>query len=246
MRSSLRLFFLLPLTAVLACGSSSPSGNASLFTTPSGDWVLNINSTTASGTFSGALAIQGNNVSGTFNVPGSCAPGVAGISVTGSINSSGSAMTLTSASFSGSVANFTIQLPLISTAQPNYTFGTLQITGGSCAMPSTPLIVNYVNYGGSYSGTLTGTATGQATLSFALGSANSNGQFTVTGASMAFSSSTCNFSATGTLSGFIIGYSLQLNNLAGPAITVTADATTYPISLSVNGPCGGALEGTIH
>jgi len=63
---------------------------------------------------------------------------------------------------------------------------------------------------------------------------------------MSFSSSTCNFSATGTLSGLIIGYSLQLNNLAGPAITVTADATTYPIRLSVNGPCGGALGGTIQ
>jgi hypothetical protein len=242
-RHGLRFFLLLPLFALLACGSSSPS--LGTIGPPSGDWILNINSVTATGYFAGSLTIQGSNVSGVFqylNPSSTCSPGTQPISVTGTISST--AINLTSGSFgSGSVATFNIQLPLIQTTTPNYTFGTVQIAGGNCALASTALNIDYISYTGNYSGTLTGgSVTGQATLSVTQGPPNSAGQFTVSGASLSFSSSSCNFSATGTLTGLITGYTMQLSS---GTIGVTANAESLPISLSISGGCTGAQAGTV-
>lgn len=249
MRFRLRLFLLLPLSALLACGSSTPTVTIG---PPSGDWVLNINSATAAGYFPGSLNIQGTNVSGVFqyvNPPTTCSPGTQPITVSGSI--SGSAMTLTSSSFGGSVATFTIQLPLNQNTTPNYTFGTVQIAGGSCALASSPLNINYINYTGNYSGTLTGSTTvgqttvdvtGQVTLSVTAGLPNSAGQFMVSGASMSFASSLCSFSATDTLSGLITGYNVQLGS---GTLSLIANAQSLPISLSVSGGCTGTLTGVV-
>ena len=244
MRLGLRLSLLLPLVALIACGSNSPSFGT--IGTPSGDWILNLESTTASGYFPGALTIQGSNVSGVFqyvNPSVTCTPGTQPITVTGTVNASGSAINLTSSSFgTGSVATFTIHLPLIQSVTPNSTYGTVQIAGGNCALASTVLNIYFVNYTGNYSGTLTeGTASISANLNVTEGSANSAGQFMVTGG-IALSGPSCNLSST-SLSGLITGFSMQLS---GNGITVTADSTVSPIRLTVSGTCGSDLIGTVE
>jgi hypothetical protein len=244
MRSSLRLFLLLPLASLLACGSNSPAASTP---PPSGDWIFKLSSSTVNaGYFAGTLTIQQNNVSGIlqyYDPPSSCTPGVVDIPVTGTVNTSGSTMTLTSASFGGSVATFTVQLPLISTATPNYAFGTAVVAGGSCALASSQMSVNYVNFGGNFAGSLTGgTVTGQVGLSVLVGAPNTNGQFAATG-TITFTSPTCSLASSGNLSGLIAGYSLQLSN---GTINLTANASVSPIQVAVSGVCNVPLTGSVQ
>jgi hypothetical protein len=245
----LRTLLLLPLFALLSCASTAPGIGG--FAPPNGDWVLIVGSQTSSASyFSGSLTIQGESVSGvvTYNNPGTmCVSSSMPIAISGSINLTGTTMTLTTATFAGSVATITIQLPLITAAIPNFAEGTAVITGGSCALASTAALANYIDYSegtvtNSFIGTLTnGTATGPATLTIPPVSANAEGQFIVTGAAIAFSSSSCSFSAAN-LNGLISGYTLQLSN---STITVTASAESSPIGISITGGCPGTLSGGV-
>ena len=99
MRSSLRLFLLLPLTATLACGSSSPTASAGLFPPPSGDWVLNVAPQTSSaGYFYGSLGTTGaSSVAGVLHYynPGTvCVPVTQDVPFTGIINTAGNVLGL--------------------------------------------------------------------------------------------------------------------------------------------------------
>jgi hypothetical protein len=246
MRLRLRLFLLLPLAALLACASGSPSGSAALFTTPSGDWVLNVAPQTGSaGSFSGNLSIVGANVTGVvryYNPGTGCVSGSLDIPVTGSINAAGTTMTLTTGSFAGSVATFTLQLPLITASKPNFANGTAVISGGSCALASSALVADYVDYSGTFTGTLSGTVSGPVTLQIPSVSANADGQFPVNGASLSFVNSTCGFTVPN-LSGLIAGFTMQLSN---GTVTVITGAASSPISIAVaGGACTGSLTGTV-
>jgi hypothetical protein len=243
MRLRLRLLLLLPLSALLACGSNSPG--VALFTTPSGDWVFNVsNALVNAGAFTGSLTIQSTSVSGILSYYNpACMSAPQALAVSGSINSSGTTMTLTTAAFSGSVATLTMQLPLISASVPNYAFGTAVITGGSCALASTQLTANYINYFANFSGTLTGgSITGPLSITVPTSPANSTGQFPISAAGFSFAGSTCNFSSQ-SLSGSISGYTLTLGN---GTVSVNADASSSPIRVTVTGACGSVLTGTMQ
>lgn len=247
MRSSLRLFLLLPLTAMLACGSSSPSASAGLFPPPSGDWVLNVAPQTSSaGYFYGSLGTTGaSSVAGVLHYynPGTvCVPVTQDIPFTGTINAAGTTMTLATSAFAGSVATFSFQLPLVSSSTPNFANGTVTIAGGSCALPASKALADYINYFTTFTGNLTGSATGTVMLSVPQTSADADGVFLVSNASISFASPTCNFSALN-LSGTVSGYSLQLSSAT---LTVSANTASSPFSLTVTGSCGGTLSGTVQ
>jgi hypothetical protein len=255
MNTALRSLLLLPLAALIACGSSAPAVGGTAAT--SGDYVLNVApvSGSSASSFSGNLYISGTSVSGSFlynNANSSC--NGQSFPVTGTINSTGTLMSLSSSAFTGSLsgntATLTLQLPLIGYTNSTYnTTGTAQIAAGTsgtnCALASSALTAQYLQpYTGSWIGTLTGPITVSATVILAESipqtlatSTSAAGVIPATG-SLSFNGAACNFSQTLTnsLAGQISGYTLDLyqgtSSLTSPVI-VSASETTSPITFNV-------------
>ncbi|HUD23920.1 MAG TPA: hypothetical protein VMQ60_13830 [Acidobacteriaceae bacterium] len=267
MNAGLRSLLLLPLAALVACGSSSPSAAGGTAPT-SGTYVLSITSGTSLGTtFTGGLNIAGSAVTGVFQFSNtSSACNGTYIPVTGTINSS-NLLTLTSSVFAGNTVTITLQFPL--TQDTTYTYsasGTAQIAAGSsgtnCAISSAPVSALYLApYTGTWTGAISnGTVSGTATVvvsepittgtTFNL---NASGQFPATG-TLSFTSSTCTIASIA-LTGEVTGYTLQLNqSVSAPLspIVVSASETTSPVTFNVLIPgsssvtCpAGSYSGTI-
>jgi hypothetical protein len=185
----IRLVFLLPLAALLACGSNGPLVSAVPTYTFSGDWGATSTFVSLSipiAGFFGSLSASGGTVSGTL-VPitnASCGAASTGIAVSGSVDASG---------------NLTVTLPVGGgTASLNATLaanpqtlvgGSYQIVGGTCAMSVTPMtIAEYAPLDGTYTGTFnilttptSGTATNVTAVLTQSITPNANGMFPVTG-----------------------------------------------------------------
>lgn len=166
MRSRLRILLLLPLAALLACGSSAnlPSSSS---TSPnlSGDWVALATPTpigsppttlpTPIAGFIGALQFTGNTAAGTFRAfdpsyPNPCVSPTQDLPVTGILDAANH-LTLT-VPISGGTATISATLPQNS---QTYTIGNWQIVGGACAMPATVIaIVQFAPVTGTYTGIL--------------------------------------------------------------------------------------------
>jgi hypothetical protein len=182
MRSSLRILLLLPIAAILGCGSSAnlPSSTS---TSPnlSGDWLA-LAAPTPIGSapttlptpitdFIGALQFTGNTAAGTFRAidptyPNPCVSFTQDLPVTGTLDANNN-LTLT-VPIAGGIATITASLP-----QDPQTFipGSYQIVGGPCAMPATAIeISQFAPVTGTYTGTsstsldLTGTLTSRSWL----------------------------------------------------------------------------------
>ncbi|WP_263368255.1 hypothetical protein [Edaphobacter bradus] len=161
--------------------------------------------------FLGALTIQGSTASGIFRIndPQSsppCIPANQDIPFTGSIDSN-NLLTLTSASFSGSVATLKIQLPLSTIGSTvSSANGTAQVIGGPCAVASSTIGAEFVPpITGTFTGTLYSSdrsVSGPTTIILTQSPANADGQFPLSG-SITFSSSGCTLSST--LTGMITG-----------------------------------------
>jgi hypothetical protein len=254
MLSRLRFLLLLPLCALLACGSSSGGGSAAN-PTPTGDYVFQISpSGITPFNFTGALTVQGTGVTGVlrYNNPKStCVASSQDIPFTGSIVNG--VLTLTSGTFASSVATLTIPVPLSSTTGGfEIGAGTAVITGGSCAQASSSLQLTYIpSYGASWSGALTGPVNGTLSLQITESAANSDGQFPVT-AAVTYTGAPCNFTLTG-ITGLVSGYTMNLGaGLTAPnsEISITASETTAPVTVSMNVFSGlncpiGTYTGTI-
>ncbi len=267
MNTGLRSLLLLPLAALVACGSSASSAPAGV-TPVSGDYVLSVTSgTSGATTFTGGLNINGSTVTGAFqfgNASSACNGTT--IPVTGAINSS-NLLTLTSSVFAGNTATITIQFPLTQgTTYTSSASGTVQIAAGSggtnCALLLANIAAIYLApYNGTWTSTLTnGSVSGTAALVVAepittgtTFNLNASGQFPATG-TLSFSSSTCTISSI-PLSGQVTGYTLQLNQSVSGSqspIIVSASESTNPVTFNVLIPSGstsscpaGAYSGTI-
>ncbi|MGP8260796.1 MAG: hypothetical protein ACLQM6_12690 [Acidobacteriaceae bacterium] len=256
MQSGLRLLFLLPLAALVACGSSSPSKGGAA--PASGTYVLSVTAgTSGATTFTGGLNISGSAVSGLFqfsNAASACNGTY--IPVTGTIDSS-NLLTLTSSVFAGNTATITIQFPLIqNTTYTSSASGTAQIAAGSsgtnCAISSSTIAALYL---APYTGTWTGsinyeTVSGTATLVVAepittgtTFNLNASGQFPATG-TLSFSTSTCTISSI-PLTGEVAGYTLQLNQSVSGSqnpIIASASETTNPVTFNVLIPSSSTVN----
>lgn len=224
-RPRLHLARLQPLAALLAlalagCGSSTSPPvpvNPTLATLP-GDWYFSFGNADGSNPIDGllgALSVQGSTVNGVFRINDPqhsppCLPATQDIVFTGTLDAD-NLLALTSAPFAGSVATLRVQLPLAKgTAQ-----GTGQIVGPVCAFASLPLLAEFVpGISGTYTGSLALNPnslqpgpTGPATIVLSEASANSDGQFPVTG-TLVYASSNCTLSTT--ISGILTGPFLNL------------------------------------
>jgi len=244
MGSGLRLLLLCPTAALLACGSSAPANNnSSAIATASGDYVLTVAPQTSNASsMNGDLNITGSTVTGAFLYNNSHTPGCGAqtITFTGTIDSS-NVMTLTSSSFAGNVAKFTLQLPLLSNANGASTgSGTAQITGSTCTLASTGLAATFIpTFSGVWSGAVSGVGNGTVSLTVLQGAVNASGQFPST-AVATFASPSCTFSS-GNLTGTVSGATLQFS---GSNITVSANGGASSMSFNLNAPlfspgCGG-------
>jgi hypothetical protein len=244
LRSSL---LLLPICALLACGSSGSSTNISAAPTlQTGGYILTISPNLAAATqLPGGISagVGANSVNAVFiytNVQsGACGQQV--INLTGTLNPNSSVLTLTSSAFAGSTATFTLQLPLITnTSGATVGSGTAVMAGGSCALASTTLQAQYIP---AFSATWTGTlGPSAASFGFVEGTtANADGQFpiTITGSSACTSGTTLP-----TLTGLVTGTTIQAstNGISLFASPVDASLRTLNVSLS----CGtNVYSGTL-
>jgi hypothetical protein len=234
MLSRPRFLLLLPLAALVACATSNPITVGGISYAPvAGDYVLAVTAGTAN-YFTGNIAISGSTVSGVFRYtnPGTvCVSGAQDILFTGSF--ANSVLTLTSASFSNSVATVTVQLPLIANTNGNQiAAGTVAIAGGTCAQASTPLQATvYPSFAGAWTITLTTPTALTETLTVTQSAANADGQFPATGSLVSGITTTA-------LTGLVSGSTLNLAN-TGATITLSANETASPVTVSVGGASGG-------
>jgi hypothetical protein len=242
MLSRLRFTLLLPLVALVACATSNPSTNVGgiTYTPVAGNYILAVASTTAkSGYFTGNIAISGSAASGVFRFtnPGTvCVSGTQDIPFTGSF--ANNTLTLTSASFSNSVATLTIQLPLLTNSIGDQVAnGTAVIAGGTCALASTTLQATlYPSFAGTWTIALTSPTALTETLTVTQAGPNADGQFPATGSLV--------YGTTTALTGIVSGPYLNLAN-TNSTISVSANEVASPITVSItSGTSGGT--GTMH
>jgi hypothetical protein len=168
--------------------------------------------------FAGALAGQGQNVTGTLRaVSAACLSPTFDINFTGSQTADGK-LTLTSTN----LPNNTVTIS--GTVSANYGYnqfmGSLTIAGsGSCAPANSALLGAEVpNIAGTYTGSLTSTTGGSISTTATLteSAANSDGLFPI-GGTITVTGNTCTntFSATGLLSGASL--SATLTSTSGPS-----------------------------
>jgi hypothetical protein len=201
-----RIALLMPVAAMVACGSGSapPNSVTGTYLSLNGNWEAIGTSgippalTTPIAAFMGALQSSGGVVTGTLrafdasNFLNPCVPYTQGLAATGTLSSSGN-LVLT-VPISGGTA--TITATFGSNLQ-TFTQGTWQISGGACAMPSTSMAINqFAPVTGTYVGTLTsslGSPTVSSTITAVLtqsSTPNAEGQFPLTGT--VTSSGVCN------------------------------------------------------
>jgi len=241
-------FPLLAASLLAGCGASltpvTPSAPASL----AGNWQISVDDLTAPPlntrfAMSGALAVQGSQVTGTFRalpvVNTLCVSDRQDLAFTGAIDSP-NMLTLTSAPFSGSVA--TLRFPVPPTN--NVSTGTATIVGGLCATSATAVTALFIPpVTGTYTGTLTPplllsgqsgppNTAGSATLTLLQADADADGRFPVTG-TMTFASTSCALSPT-PVYGIISGANLTLypyttppNSLGNFSVHVTPTPASY-------------------
>ena len=217
MRTEPRFLLLLPLAALLACGSSATPATQSL----DGNWEVQ-------GVMSGALLLngaiqgQGSQYTGTFaNADIPCSPPV--INFTGTVDSAGD-LNLTS--------NFVqLSLPTVAPSDPQENaVGTLSGGGYLCQTTfSTPITGTLIApLTGTYSGTTIETASTlvspipTATISLALiqsAAPNTNGQFPVSG-SLTFTGGGC--SQLIQVGGTVNGVGVALVSIGSNAVTIAA------------------------
>jgi hypothetical protein len=189
------IFLALPLVVLLGCGSHpGPSTPASQYLNLNGNWeALGLPSppvvglTTPIAAFMGALQSTNGIVTGTLrafdasNFLNPCVLFTQDLAATGTLTPAGN-LVLT-VPISNGTATLTATL---STNLQTFTQGTWHITGGACAMPSTPMaITQYAPVTGTYTGTLTtyGTATTTAITAVLTQSTipDADGRFPLTG-----------------------------------------------------------------
>lgn len=235
----LRFFLLLPLTVLLGCGGASsrmqaPSAPAtppvtvvppaSVPPNVSGNWDMGLEDPVSFAPifqFLGALSSQGSTVTGVFRINDPqhsppCIPASQDIQFTGSIDAK-NLMTLTSASFAGSIAELKVQLPPSTIpGNLNNATGTARIVGTVCPIASATVLPEFVpSITGTYTGSLGPTPgqslsgpAGSATIILTESPADADGQFPLSG-SLSFQSPLCVVSTT--LSGKITGPFFLLN-----------------------------------
>ena len=180
MTSGLRLLLLLPLAALLACGSSAistPPATTSAAYNFNGSW--------------GAVALSSTPQSMPFNViqgPLQVANGVVTGTVTPLINFTGSDPNLCSANITyltatgtlDSSQNLVLNFPIaggtgtllagLANDPQTYANGSWQVAGGSCAMSATPMVIK----GSTYPATSTATITAPLSGNWSTGATPSN------------------------------------------------------------------------
>jgi hypothetical protein len=215
MRSPLCSALLLPLALLLGCGVSTPSnpGDGSTANNAyfSGDWLVlqpravNLSPTPVFG-FTGALQFNGTSVTGTvrayaLTLP-PCVSYAQDLTVTGTYTAAG-ILTLNIP-----VAGGTATISATVVQPQTYNPATLQIVGGSCAMPSSPVqLAQFVPISGTYFGTMsalstTGTPITGSTITVSANltqspTPNADGQFPLTGTVTATGNCTVTFPLTG-------------------------------------------------
>jgi hypothetical protein len=200
MFAKFRLFLLIPLAALLACGSNiTPTAPASNYLNLTGDWVALAppNPSTPGvlptpvGDFIGALQSSGGTVTGTLHGLSTsfpqCVPLTQDLQAAGTIDANGN-LVLT-IPIAGGTATITATI-----ATPeSYTNGTWQISGGACAMPSTAIqIAEFAPATGTYTGVVNlldlttglpipGTATNVTATLVQSPTPNADGEFPLSG-----------------------------------------------------------------
>jgi hypothetical protein len=233
----LRFTLLLPLAALLACGSTASVSGAN--PTPSGDYAFTIapaGVTTLN--FSGSLNVVGPSYSGVFrynNPSANCVSNLQNIPFSGSAVNG--VVTLTSGTFSGSTATITFPLPLTAiTSGEDIANGTAVISGGTCAVASSPFQLTYIPpFGATWNGVLTGPVNASLALSITESPANADGQFPVV-AAVNVTGATCNLALTG-VTGLVSGYGLSMGGTgtgANSEVAIGASATTSPVNVTMN------------
>jgi hypothetical protein len=232
----LRSTLLLPLVAFIGCARSNPAGvgGGISFSPVAGDYVINVAAGTSNASyFTGNLNISGSTASGVFRYtnPAVCVSGTQDIPFTGSF--ANNILTLTSSSFSNSVATLTISLPQIANnIGGQNASGTAVIAGGTCALASSPLLAQYFqSYAGIWSITLTSPTAQAATLTVVQSAANADGQYPATGTLTQGTTQTA-------MTGLVSGPYLNLAN-TGSTITLSANALSSPVFVSISGTSGG-------
>jgi len=160
MHSGRCLVLLLPMAALLACGSSPPASSAPTTYNLTGNWeVLDPDPAQSLSSilhFNGALQFNGSTVTGTFlsiatNPTGTCPTFTTDLAVAGTLDASNN-LTLTIPIYGG-VATITATL---APDPQTFTPGSLQIAGGTCSMPASSInIVQFAPVTGTYFGMLT-------------------------------------------------------------------------------------------
>lgn len=242
MFSRLRFLLLFPVAALVACGGSYSPPVGTSFTPTAGDYVLTVAPGTANaGYFSGNIAVSGSSVSGVFRYtnPGTvCVSGSQDIPFTGTFGNN--VLTLTSATFSNSVATLSVHLPLsTNNIGADVSTGTALITGGTCALASSSLQAQLIP---SYTGNWTVTITTPTSETLALSitestTADADGQFTASG------TIGCGTGGAIALTGLVGGATMQLTNpllSTQSAITITANNAAVPATVNITGACAGS------
>lgn len=234
---STRLFPLSPLaitTLLLTLSGCATSSTAVSSPTPSGtytNWLIEGNSTLISppvGQYmSGALQINGTQVTGTFSSHFACTPPTG--TYTGTLNSAGD-LTLQTIGVNTS----------LQTSSNPYTPSTGTFTAGGylCLVISSgsAVGVEIAPLNGTLAGAVTATGvapvpTGNVSLNVTQSTTpNANGQFPLTGA-ITFTSGTC--SVIESLSGTISGEGVALTTASGASTSVQVTATTIPTATQV-------------
>jgi hypothetical protein len=268
MPSGKRLLVLLPLAALLACGSNPSSSSGTASSTLSGNWEADSTQFLAnSGVltlihFAGPLQFTNGLVTGTMtaeinqgNAPG-CATTGPPTAVTGTLDANNN-FTL-----SVPVAGGTATLTAMLSTTPNATVaGIFQIAGGSCAAgASTMSIAQYTPVTGTYTGSLVVTSDPvikvNVTAILTQSTTPANGQYPLSGTVTV--TGTCNASFTlNAADSFVAGDSISASTTPlpvtlGPVLTGTTDPTTDRINFALFvdvtqplSPCVGPFSGTL-
>jgi hypothetical protein len=238
---------LLSSVSPLSVGSQNLTGN----------WIFGVsdppNGAPPLNAFFGALNGQGANITGTFHAVG-CVALTQDINFTGSQAADGT-LTLTSSNLPNNVATITVNLITLNNLTSG--FGSLSITGsGPCAIPSITLIASEIqSVSGVYTGILSAAAgtpsTTTATASLTQATANSDGQFPVSG-TVTIAGATC--TNTFSLTGLVAGPSLSatLLSTSGPPATAVVLGPIVPglnqpsLTLSINILSTGCNTGSFN
>jgi hypothetical protein len=252
MLSRLRVLLLLPLSTLIACGGSSSPVTGTSFTPVGGDYVITVGVGTAGqANFTGDLVVNdvsacnGSTVCGVFRYssPSACVSGSQDIPFTGSF--SGNTLTLTSASFSSSVATLAITLPLsANNLGQSLAGGTSVITGGTCAQASSTLQAQLMpSYGATWAATFTSPSAATASLVLTQSAtANQDGEFPATG-TVNINDPTCGITGLDTsYTGLVSGGNLQLKS-SQYNVTIIANTTgssASPATVTIAGDLYGS------